>query len=141
VVPVQDGVEAEEEGAVRLPAPERADAEHHDVAVADGCIDDLRAIGEGLSTGKGAGEQHLCGVGREAEDRARTRVTLRRARRRVATRGGSSTACGGGTRTTLARCRSTTSGGTGAGAGCRSLGLRGRAFDRVPVPLRDGDAR
>src|SRR5690606_36343893 len=84
VVPMQDGVEAEEEGAVRLPAPEGADAEHHDVAVADGCIDDLRLVGKRLATGERAGEQHLGRVGREAQDGARPRVARGGAGRSVA---------------------------------------------------------
>src|SRR5687767_3660156 len=41
VVPVQDRVETDREGALRLPAPERANAEHHNVTLTNRRIDDL----------------------------------------------------------------------------------------------------
>src|SRR5687768_3515454 len=46
VVPVEDRVEAEEVRPLRLPPPERADPEHHDVTVAHLRVDDLRAVRE-----------------------------------------------------------------------------------------------
>jgi len=44
VVPVHERVEAQDERTLRLPAPERADGEHHHVALADRRVDDLRTI-------------------------------------------------------------------------------------------------
>src|SRR4051812_40829850 len=39
IVPIHDRIEAERIGALRLPAPERADREHNDVSLAEALID------------------------------------------------------------------------------------------------------
>src|SRR6187401_3623553 len=44
IVPVHERVEAQDERALTLPAPERPDREHDDVALADGRVDELRTI-------------------------------------------------------------------------------------------------
>ena len=81
----------EDERALRLPAPERADREHHDVALADGRVDDLRTVLEVLAAEHAAREQHVARVGREPQDHARLheveqRACRRRHRRRTARR-------------------------------------------------------
>ena len=49
IVPVHQRVEAQDERALGLPAPERTNREHHDVALADGRVDDLRTVLEVLA--------------------------------------------------------------------------------------------
>src|SRR5688572_28298626 len=67
IVPVEDGVEAQEEGALGLPAPERTDGEHHHVPLADRGIHQLGPTRQRLPAHQCAGEQHVVGIGRERE--------------------------------------------------------------------------
>src|ERR1051326_2524539 len=73
VIPIEDGVESHRERALRLPAPEGTDGEHHDVTLANGFIDQLRAVDESLATFERAGEQHVRRVRRELNDDSRPR--------------------------------------------------------------------
>ena len=77
VVPVHDRVEAERVGALRLPAPERPDREHHDVPLAERMIERRGAVGEELAVGQRARQQHVVRVRRELHHDARTRVVDR----------------------------------------------------------------
>src|SRR5690348_1874204 len=45
VIPVENGVEGEEVGSLRLPAPEGSKGKHNDVTLAAGHVDRERAIG------------------------------------------------------------------------------------------------
>src|SRR3954451_18880459 len=74
IVPVHDRVEAERVGALRLPAPERTNREHHDVTLAERRIERRRPIGEELRVQQRARQQHVVRVGRELHHDARTRV-------------------------------------------------------------------
>lgn len=51
VVPIEDGVKAEGEGALSLPTPEGTEREHDDVALSHGLVEDEGAVGEGLAAG------------------------------------------------------------------------------------------
>ena len=51
VVPVDDGVEAQGEGALGLPAPEGAQGEHDYVALAEGLVDGQAAADEVFASG------------------------------------------------------------------------------------------
>jgi hypothetical protein len=78
VVPVQDGVEGQEIGALGLPSPEGAEGEHHHVTGAERHIHHQGAVGDGLAAAQGAGEQHVVGVGRETGARHAGAVRRRR---------------------------------------------------------------
>src|ERR1019366_1779256 len=73
VVPVEDGVEGQEVGALGLPSPEGAEGEHHDVTGTERHIDHQGAVGDGLAAAQGAGEQHVVYAGRELEHDAGAR--------------------------------------------------------------------
>ena len=55
---------------MRLPAPERADAEADDVSLADRRIDELGAASQGAAVDQYAGQEHLGRIGREAQHHA-----------------------------------------------------------------------
>ena len=71
VIPVQDGVEGQEVGALRLPPPEGTQREHHDVTRAERHIHRQGAVGDALAAAQRAGEQHIVGIGRETQHDAR----------------------------------------------------------------------
>src|SRR5580765_2584106 len=62
IVPVQDGGEAEGVRALRQPAPERTNREHHDVAFAERMIDRGGGARHRLAPGERAGEQQIVRV-------------------------------------------------------------------------------
>ena len=71
VVPVHDGVEAQGERALSLPAPEGPDGEHDDVALSDRRVHDTHAVRQELTVREGARKQHVRGIAREGENHAR----------------------------------------------------------------------
>ena len=106
VVPVHDRVEAEDVGAVRLPAPIRANTEAHHVPCSDRRINELRAASERSPAHEHTRQQHLRRVGRKAQYHARRRIR------------GSVSSCGTTTATTTATAATTT--GTSFGSTGRS---------------------
>src|SRR5262245_12670429 len=70
MTPVQDGVEAEEEVSLRLPAPERAVREHHDVPLPDRRVQRDGMAGDRVAADEDAGEEQIAGIGREREQDA-----------------------------------------------------------------------
>src|SRR5262245_9006275 len=69
---MQQRIKPKDECALRLPAPERANREHHDVALADRRVNDLRAIREILRAVDAAREQHVGRLARDLQNDART---------------------------------------------------------------------
>ena len=74
IIPVHDRVEAERVGAVRLPSPEGANGEHHDVAIAKLCVDDGGAVREELAVGERSRQQQVAWLLAELDHHARTRL-------------------------------------------------------------------
>ncbi len=71
VIPIENGVEGQEIGALGLPAPERPQGKHHNVTLAARNIQHQRPIREGLAAGDGPGEQHVTLFGRKLHYYAR----------------------------------------------------------------------
>src|SRR5215472_17119 len=67
-IPVHDGIEPQRISALRLPAPEWTDREHHDMSLAQGNVGNRSPIRQRLAIGKRAGKQHVIGIRRELHD-------------------------------------------------------------------------
>src|ERR1035441_3245607 len=119
VVPVEDGIEGQEVGALGLPSPEGAEREHHHVAGAERHIHHQGAVGERLAAAQGAGEQHIVGVGRELKHYAG-------ARSGVSAEGAASTA----TTTGAATARSGSGGSRSAATSAASTAAATRRWRR-----------
>src|SRR5689334_15113460 len=73
IIPIQNRVEAKEVRALRLPPPERTNAEHDDVPVPDLRVHDLRTTRQRLTTSERPRQQHVVRVLRERHDDTWTR--------------------------------------------------------------------
>src|SRR5579871_6639124 len=71
MIPVQNGVEAKCECALRLPAPEGANCKHHDVTLTERLIHQHGTAGECSASCEFAGEQHIFRLSREGKHDAR----------------------------------------------------------------------